>query len=79
MTIQKMPPTESSHASIDECEKLGKMPGMGHHRNELIDNRHKFWSVWAYLVVYRWQVEPIQVISIVHGARDLEAFFASRG
>jgi len=63
----------------DEREKLGKMPGMGHHRNELIDNRHKFWSVWAYLVVYRWQVEPIQVISIVHGARDLEAFFASRG
>jgi plasmid stabilization system protein ParE len=40
----------------DECEKLGGTPGMGHYREELLDQRHKFWSVWSYLIVYRWQL-----------------------
>lgn len=62
----------------DECEKVGDMPGMGHYREDLLDKRHKFWSVWSYLIVYRWEVQPIQVIAIVHGARDLDAFFGSR-
>jgi toxin ParE1/3/4 len=61
----------------DECQKLGEMPGKGHHREDLLDSRHKFWSVWSYLIVYRWQMKPIQVIAIVHGARDLEPFFAN--
>ena len=66
-------------ASIyDECEKLGAMPGMGHYREDLLDQRHKFWSVWSYLIVYRWQAVPIEVIALVHGARDLDAFFAAR-
>ncbi len=62
----------------DECQKLGEMPGMGHYRESLLDRRHKFWSVWSYLIVYRWQAVPIQVIAVVHGARDLDAFFADR-
>jgi toxin ParE1/3/4 len=60
-------------------EKLGAMPGMGRHREELLDKRHRFWSLWSYLIVYRWEATPIQVIAIVHGARDLDAFFGSRG
>jgi antitoxin ParD1/3/4/toxin ParE1/3/4 len=62
----------------DECQKLGEMPGMGHQRENLLDHRHKFWSVWSYLIVYRWQAKPIQVIALVHGARELDAFFADR-
>lgn len=61
-----------------ECEKLGDMPGMGHWREELLDQRHRFSSVWSYLIVYRWQVKPIQILAVVHGARDLDAFFARR-
>ena len=62
----------------DECNKLGEMPGLGHQRETLLDVRHKFWSIWSYLIVYRWQVTPIQIIAIVHGARDLDVFFADR-
>jgi plasmid stabilization system protein ParE len=29
----------------DECQKLGDMPGLGHHRETLLDRRHKFWNV----------------------------------
>jgi toxin ParE1/3/4 len=63
---------------FDECQKLGEMPGIGHYREDLLDQRHKFWSIWSYLIVYRWKAKPIQVIAIVHGARDLDAFFAGR-
>jgi toxin ParE1/3/4 len=62
----------------DECRKVGEMPGMGHYREDLLDRRHRFHGVWSYLVVYRWEKKPIQVIAIVHGARDLDAFLDDR-
>jgi toxin ParE1/3/4 len=62
----------------DQCQKLGEMPGLGHRRENLLDHRHRFWAIWSYLIVYRWEVSPIQVIAVVHGARDLDAFFADR-
>jgi len=57
---------------------LGEMPGMGHYREDLLDRRYKFWSVRSYLIVYRWEATPIQIIAIVHGARDLDAFLSRR-
>jgi antitoxin ParD1/3/4/toxin ParE1/3/4 len=62
----------------DECLKLGDTPGLGHYRENLLDQRYKFWNVWSYLIVYKWQVSPIQNIAIVHGSRDLDAFFGDR-
>jgi toxin ParE1/3/4 len=61
-----------------ECQKLADMPGMGHYREDLLDRRHRFWNVWSYVIAYRWQAKPIQIIAIVHGARDLDAFYARR-
>ena len=61
-----------------ECEKLCGMPGMGHSRPDLLDERHRFWPVWSYLIAYRWQTKPLEIIAIVHGARELEAFFGNR-
>jgi hypothetical protein len=40
-----------------------------------LDDRHRFWSAWSYLIVYRWQVRPIQIVAVIHGARDLDAYF----
>jgi toxin ParE1/3/4 len=62
----------------DECEKLGEHPGLGHYREDLLGKQYRFWSAWSYLIVYRWQVKPIEVIALVHGARDLKAFFKKR-
>ncbi len=62
----------------DECQRLGDLPGMGHYREDLLDRRHRFWSVWSYLIVYRWQPTPIQVTAVVQGARDLTRFFDGR-
>jgi plasmid stabilization system protein ParE len=56
-------------------EKLADAPGIGHFREDLLDQRYRFWSVHSYLIAYRWDVKPIQIIAVVHGARDLEVFF----
>lgn len=58
-----------------ELAKLGDMPGMGHFREELLDRRFKFWSVFSYVIVYRWEVSPIEVVNVLHGARDLKSYF----
>jgi len=61
-----------------ECARLGEMPGVGHYREDLLDKRYRFWNASSYLIVYQWQVRPIQVIAVVHGARNLGAFLANR-
>ena len=39
---------------------------------------YKFWSVHSFVIVYRWEATPIQIIAVVH-AHDLDAFFSARG
>jgi plasmid stabilization system protein ParE len=34
----------------------------------------RFWKVHSYVIAYRWETTPIQIIAVVHGARQLEAF-----
>jgi plasmid stabilization system protein ParE len=53
--------------------KLAKNPGIGHWREELADQRHKFFLVYSYLIVYRHETKPLQVIRILHAARDVQA------
>jgi len=31
-----------------------------------------------YVIAYAWQTKPIQVIAVIHGARDLAALFSLR-
>src|SRR4051812_1931016 len=62
----------------EECRKLGEWPGMGHFRGEIRDKRIKFWSIYSYLIAYRWKSRPVEIIAVVHGERDLAAFFNER-
>ena len=45
-------------------------PGVGHRRAEIRRPDLRVWIVHAYLIVYRWDVDPIEIVRIVHGARD---------
>jgi plasmid stabilization system protein ParE len=62
----------------DAFTRLGRTLGMGHQREDLADARHRFWTVYSYVIAYRWEPAPIQIVAIVHGARQLEAFFQQR-
>jgi toxin ParE1/3/4 len=54
------------------------MPTVGHHREDLADSRHRFWTVYSYVIAYRWNTAPLEIIAVVHGARQLEAFLQQR-
>jgi plasmid stabilization system protein ParE len=53
--------------------KLAKSPGIGHWREELTDKRHRFFLVYSYLIVYRHETKPLQIIRVLHAARDVQS------
>ncbi|MDB6067258.1 MAG: plasmid stabilization system protein RelE/ParE family [Pedosphaera sp.] len=50
-----------------------RKPGIGHLRRDLADEPLRFWRVRSYLIIYRSQAKPLQVVRILHGARDVRA------
>ena len=53
--------------------KLTQNPGLGHWREELADKRHRFFLVYSYLIVYRPETKPMQVIRVLHAGRDIQS------
>jgi antitoxin ParD1/3/4/toxin ParE1/3/4 len=51
---------------------LSRNPEAGHWRKDLTSHQVKFFPVYSYLVVYRPNTNPLQVVSILHGRRDVE-------
>ena len=62
---------------LDALEKamyrVARNPGIGHMREDLADRRHRFFLVYSYLIVYRMETRPLQVIRILHAARDVQS------
>ncbi len=57
---------------------LAERPGGGHWRRDLTDEAVKFFSIYAYLIVYRPETKPLQIVAILHGRRDVEQLLKSR-
>ena len=53
--------------------RLAKNPGIGHFREEPMDKRHRFFLVYSYLIVYRHETKPLQIIRVLHAARDVQS------
>ena len=53
--------------------KLAKNPGLGHLREDLADSHHKFFLLYSYLMVYRPDTKPLQVLRVIHASRDVQA------
>ena len=61
----------------DEIRSLAEMPTMGHHRDDLPDLTLRVWTVYSYLIVYRPESQPLEVIRVIHGMRDIPGIFAA--
>ncbi len=59
-------------------ERLAKMPGQGHQRQDLTDKPVLFFAVRSYLVVYRPDTSPLQIVGVLHGARDVPTLLRER-
>ncbi len=57
---------------------LARTPEAGHRRKDLTAEDVKFFPVYSYLIVYRADTEPLQIVSILHGRRDLTQILKSR-
>ena len=50
---------------------MSAMPGIGHSRTDLTDKPLRFWPVRRYLVVYRAEAEPLEIVRVVSAYRDV--------
>jgi toxin ParE1/3/4 len=57
---------------------LAGAPGAGHRRSDLTDAPVKFFPVYSYLIVYRPETRPLQVVAVLHGYRDVEHILNQR-
>lgn len=59
-------------------ETIGRSPGMGHERQDLTSYPVLFWTVGAYLIIYRSERRPIEIVAVTQGSRDIPAFLPRR-
>jgi plasmid stabilization system protein ParE len=52
---------------------LSEKPGLGHFRDDLTSKTVRFWRVYSYLIVYDPNSEPLEVVRILSGYRDIAA------
>jgi len=50
---------------------LASFPAAGHWRRDLTSDGVRVFSVYSYLIVYRPETKPLQVVTILHGSRDV--------
>jgi plasmid stabilization system protein ParE len=58
---------------FDGIRAIARSPGIGHFRGDLANEPLRFWRVRNYLIIYRSEARPIQVVRILHGVRDVQA------
>ena len=62
----------------DKIAFLAGTPGAGHRRDDLTSADVKFFAVYSYLIIYRPESKPLQVVSILHGYREIERILEKR-
>ena len=63
---------------LDKISFVAENLNVGHWRKNLTDEAVKFFAVYSYLIVYRPETKPLQVVSILHGRRDVEQILKDR-
>jgi plasmid stabilization system protein ParE len=59
----------------DAMRSLAQTPGIGHMRDDLVavDRALRFFSASSYLIIYRAETDPLEVVRVLHAARDVTA------
>jgi len=70
---------EKSTAAADRQEaefqeafnNLAEMPAIGQRKPEWTDRPVRFWPVGSYWVIYRPETQPLEIVRVLHAARDI--------
>jgi plasmid stabilization system protein ParE len=52
---------------------LAKTPDLGHYRSDLVSEPLRFWRVREYLIIYRSEKRPLEIVRVLHAKRDVQA------
>jgi plasmid stabilization system protein ParE len=66
---------------VATCRRLAGHPLIGHKRGDITPLPVRFWTLPKYpnyVVVYRPETKPLQVIAILHGKQDVEEVLKDR-
>jgi len=66
---------------IATCRRLAKRPLMGTKRQDVTTLPLRFWTVTKfpnYVIVYRPEPAPLQVIAVLHGKREMKQALEKR-
>lgn len=66
---------------VATCRRLAKYPLTGTKRQDITPLKVRFWTVTKfpnYVIVYRPETAPLQVVAVMHGKRDLKKILKRR-
>jgi antitoxin ParD1/3/4/toxin ParE1/3/4 len=61
----------------ETMRKLAQMPGMGHMRQDLADEALRFWPIYSYLIIFRPETKPLEIVRVLRGSRDVLSILSS--
>jgi plasmid stabilization system protein ParE len=68
-------------AIFDACAFLAEAPARGHSRPDLTARPLPFWTLSRYpnyVIVYRPEETPLQIVAVMHGKRDIQHILERR-
>lgn len=64
---------------VETLRFLARTPGAGHVREDLAEDRPiLFWPMRDYLILYKPNTDPLEILSIFRGSRDVPALIGKR-
>jgi len=63
---------------LEALRGLAGMPGKGHRREDLTKRPVLFWPVRSYLIIYRPATQPLEVVAVLHGKRNIRRILRDR-
>ncbi len=50
---------------------VSEFPHLGHQRKDLTDHPVLFWPVYNYLIIYKQDTNPLEIVRFLNGYRNL--------
>jgi antitoxin ParD1/3/4/toxin ParE1/3/4 len=64
---------------VEAFRFLGRAPGAGHKREDLSEDRPVlFWAMRDFLIIYKRDSSPLQIVTIARGTRDIPTLISNR-
>jgi plasmid stabilization system protein ParE len=64
---------------LESFRFLARTPGAGHIRQDLAEERPiLFWPMRDYLILYKRETNPLEILSVFRGSRDLPVLIGRR-